>query len=104
MIQKKIEPKVLKEQNKNLPKAIGDKIEKLWRLSEEQTTPVGKLAYEADILETAMQAKEYYDLGYNTKDWLTNVKKKLVSKSAKKLFKQLETTRFDDWWEGLKKI
>lgn len=98
----KVEKKVLKEQVEILPSSIGEKIEKYWNSHASKKTKEGLLAYEADLLETAVQAKEYLDLGYPTKGWITNVKKNLKSRSAKKLLKELERTNFTNWWQGLK--
>ncbi|MBA4336690.1 hypothetical protein C0416_02850 [bacterium] len=99
-----IEKKVLAEQIEQLPSSIAKKIENYWNKQVDKKTPEGLLAYEADLLETAVQAKEYIDIGYPTKGWITNVKKHLKSKSAKILLKQLEKTHFTDWWQGLKMV
>lgn len=100
----KVEKKVLKDQVGSLPSSIGKKIEKYWNKQVDKKSKEGMLAYEADLLETAVQAKEYLDLGYPTKGWISNVKKKLKSKSAKKLLQELEKTNFTDWWQGLKMV
>jgi len=100
----KIERRILEEQTSGLPSSIAKKIRRYWSRHAEKTSKEGMLAYEADLLETALQAKEYMDLGYPTKGWITNVRKNLKSKSAKKLLKQLEKTNFTDWWQGLKMV
>ncbi len=101
---KKAEKKVLKDQLKSLPSQIAKKIDKYWNEKENHKTKEGIIASDADLLETALQAKEYVDIGYPTKNWLSNVKKHLKTKSAKKLMAQLEKTRFTQWWKDLKKI
>lgn len=100
----KVEKKVMKDQVASLPSPIAKKIEKYWEDKEGLKTKEGIIARDADLLETALQAKEYVDTGYPTKDWISNVKKHLKTKSAKKLMKQLEKTHFTDWWDGLKKL
>ncbi len=100
----KAEKAVLKDQLSELPSSIAKKIGNYWNKQVDKKTPEGILAYDADILETALQAKEYVDLGYPTKDWINNVKKHLKSKSAKELLKQIEKTHFTDWWQGLKMV
>ncbi len=72
---------------------------------EDRTTKEGIVAKDADMLETAFQAKEYVDLGYKTcQDWIDNVEKCLKTKSAKTLLKEMKKIEFTDWWRGLKKI
>lgn len=100
----KAEKKVFGDQINTLPSPIAKKIEKFWNKQVDKKSKEGLLAYEADLIETALQAKEYLDTGYPTKGWITNVKKNLKSKSAKALLKQLEKTNFTDWWQGLKMV
>lgn len=100
----KSEKRVLEEQSSFLPDFIAKKITAYWNAQQEKTSTVGKLAYEADLIETALQAKEYLDLGYPTKGWIRNVKKKVRSKSGKQLLKDMETKHFTDWWQGLKMV
>lgn len=100
---KKAEKVVLKDQIKNLPPKISKKIEKFWHDIETKSSKEAFLAYEADLLETALQAKEYADCGHPTLSWLDNVKKYVKSKSAKILLKEIYSTHFTDWWQGLKK-
>jgi len=100
---KKAEKIVLKDQMKSLPEKIAKKVEKLWNDIETKSSKAALLAYEADLLETALQAKEYADCGHPTLSWLDNVRKYLKSKSAKMILKEIETTHFTDWWQGLKK-
>ena len=100
----KAEKEVLKDQISLLPASLAKKIEKYWNDKEGQKNKEGVIACDADLLETAMQAKEYLDIGYPTKNWISNVRKHLKTKSAKKLMNELEKTHFTDWWEGLKKI
>ncbi|MBD3156881.1 HD domain-containing protein [Candidatus Peregrinibacteria bacterium] len=98
------EKKVLHEQMNFLPDAIAQKITAYWNAQQEKTTTVGKLAYEADLIETALQAKEYLDLGYPTEGWIRNVKEKVRSKSGKQLLEAMDKKHFTDWWQGLKMV
>lgn len=100
----KIEEEVLKEQVEGLPSALATKIEKMWMEESHCKSKLGMVAYDADLLETALQAKEYADLGHPTQGWIDNVKKCLKTTSAKKLLRELEKTHFTDWWKNLKKI
>jgi putative hydrolases of HD superfamily len=71
---------------------------------EERNTKEGIIAKDADWLEAAFSAKEYYDLGNElAMDWINNVGLALETESAKEIFKEMKETRFTDWWTGLKK-
>jgi putative hydrolase of HD superfamily len=100
----KAEEKVMKDQIAPLPKSLGDKIKKYWQEHEKKSSKEGIIARDADLLETALQVKEYADIGYPTKSWISNIKKHLKTKSAKKMLMQLEKTHFTEWWDGLKKL
>ena len=104
MDKEKAERSVLKDQLKNLPDKIAKKISKIWNDTENQGSKEALLAYEADLLETALQAKEYADCGHPTISWIDNVKKHLKSKSAKMILQEIYSTHFTDWWQSLKKI
>lgn len=101
----KPEMEAYRDQTKNLPEAIGKKFLGLFNEYETRSSKEGLIAKDADMLETAFQAKEYFDLGYKTcQDWINNVSKCLKTPSAKKLLKEMEKTEFTDWWRGLEKI
>lgn len=58
---------------------------------------------DADSLECALQAREYYDQGFKSAwEWLERAGTRLKTKSAKKLLSKLKKTSSDRWWEGLK--
>jgi putative hydrolase of HD superfamily len=100
----KIEKKVINEQIKSLPLPIANKIKKYWVEQERKNTKEGIIAKDADLLEMALQAKEYADIGYPTKDWIKNIKRYLRTKTAKKLLAEIEKIHFTEWWRGLKKL
>jgi putative hydrolases of HD superfamily len=61
------------------------------------------VARDADILECAMQAREYQVQGYKAAiDWLERAKSTLRSESAKKLLSAIERSDPDEWWKKLK--
>jgi len=100
----KAEEKAYHDQVKSLPKKMEDKLNKLFLEYENPTTKEGIIAKDADILETAFQAKEYFDLGYKTcESWIDSVEKHLTTDSAKAILREVRTTEFTDWWQGLKK-
>ncbi len=88
---------------------VGEVLKEKWQTYfdeyENRTTREGIIAKDADWLETAFQAKEYFDLGYKaTTDWMDNVGKALETESAKKIFAEMKKTEFTEWWDGLKKM
>lgn len=91
-----------KEQTEGLG-AIGKEIFSLHEELKGQKTKESIVARDADLLECFAQAREYQVIGHNTEDWMTNIHKLLVTASAKKLAKELETIDPNDWWKGLKK-
>lgn len=94
-----------KEQTAPLPSPMGSFFLKTFKEYEERKTKESIIARDADLLETAFQSKEYTQIGYHAcQDIVDNVKTCLQTKSAKALFKEMETTKFSDWWKGLKKL
>lgn len=101
----KPEMKAYEEQVMRLPKPLQKRVLSWFQEFEEKKTKEAIIARDADMLETAFQAKEYLDTGHTAcKDWITNVEKCLKTKSAKSLMKEMKKTSFTDWWQGLKKI
>jgi len=97
-----VEERVLEDQINLLPKKVAESVAKYWKVEHKGSSKLAKVAYDADLLETAVQAKEYLDLGYPTKGWIDNVKKHLKTKNGLKLVLELEKTHFTDWWKKLK--
>lgn len=102
---KKGEKLAYKEQLQNLPKELADVFMKGFMEYENRTTKEGVVAKDADMLETAFQAKEYLDLGHKAcQDWIDNVEKCIKTKTAKKILRAMKKKQFTDWWRGLKNI
>lgn len=63
----------------------------------------GDVARDADYLEQAITAKEYFDIGYKSAwNWIERVEKVLKTPSAKELCGLLKKTDSASWWNGLK--
>jgi putative hydrolase of HD superfamily len=93
------------DQTENLPYEIGKTFLDLFQEYEHPKNKEAVIARDADMLETAFQAKEYLDMGYKAcQDWISNVEKSVKTKSAKTLLKTMKKTDFTAWWRGLKKI
>ncbi|MDD5251572.1 MAG: HD domain-containing protein [Patescibacteria group bacterium] len=84
---------------------LGERLQRLWSQMEKRDTTAGIIAKDADYLEMAYLAKEYIEKGHGeAQDWINNIGRALKTESAKRLFAELETVSFCDWWKGLKKI
>ena len=99
------EEKCLTEQTQNLPKNIQNEVLENFKEFNERKTKEAIVAKDADLLECAVQSKEYLDLGVKSMtDWITNVENALKTESAKRLLKEIKATSQDEWWHGLKKL
>ncbi|HII38412.1 TPA: HD domain-containing protein [Candidatus Micrarchaeota archaeon] len=62
-----------------------------------------QIAKDADYLEAAITAREYFDVGYkDTWDWIERVSQVLKTPTAKRLCELLKKTDSGDWRKGLK--
>ena len=83
----------------------GKEVVTLWQECEYAASKPGIIAKDADYLEQAITAKEYIQSGYKmAEDWITNVRTKLKTDSAKALLEELANIDPTDWWQGLKQI
>lgn len=99
------EKKAVQEQMHNLGSLLQNKIYELWQEFHAQKTLEAKIARDADLLDTILQAKEYLDTGHKAAErWIQNGGKYLKTKTAKKLLKEIAHTRFTDWWNHLNKV
>ena len=101
---KEAEKNAFIEQLDGLGEIIKNRWQQYFQEFEERNTQEGIIAKDADWLETAFQAKEYFDLGYPTQNWIDNVEKAVETESAKKLIQEMKNTKFTDWWMDLKKM
>jgi putative hydrolase of HD superfamily len=99
------EIKAFNEQAELLPEEIQRKWQIYFNECENQTTKEGIIAKDADYLEQAFQAKEYFDMGYKgAQNWIDNVASMVKTESAKKILTEMQKTEFTEWYKGLKKI
>ena len=96
---------VYEDQIKNFPEDIKKELQLIYKEIKENKTKEAIIAKDADLLECAIQAKEYLELGYKSmQDWIDNIKKRLKTETAKRMLKAMEETHPESWWEGIKKI
>jgi len=99
------ENRCIKEQVENLPDYLKDEILGLFMEMKERKTKEAKVARDADLIECALQAKEYLDTGYpECQDWLDNISKVLLTGTGKAMLKEISRTKAHTWWHGLKNI
>lgn len=76
-----------------------------WNQVETQETVAGIIAKDADFLEQAVMAKEYWERGYvGAQRWIDNVAKALQTESAKQLLASLKEVNSYDWCLNLKSM
>lgn len=99
------EKQAFEEQLIGLGSTIQKKWQKYFTEFENRNSTEGRIAKDADWLETAFQAKEFLEIGHqSTQDWIDNVEKALETNSAKKLLQEMKKTKSTDWWKDLKKM
>ncbi len=95
--------KVTKEQLEPLKGSVGGEIEDALSELTSQESRESMVAKDADILECAMQAREYQVQGYDAAvDWLERAHDRLKCGSSKKLLLILKQSDPNEWWKKLK--
>ena len=101
---KEAENNVQSEQLESL-NGEGEELFSFLKEFQERKTPEALVARDADLLECALQAREYIKIGFeDAQNWLDNINKILKTKSGKVLMKEIESTDPNAWWRDLKKI
>jgi putative hydrolases of HD superfamily len=100
---KKHEKEAFEEQILRLPKEMQKEFLQLFSEYHNDSSREGIIARDADLLECALQAKEYIDSGYkDAQGWNDNIRKILRTTNARKMFELIEKTGSNSWWKGLK--
>jgi len=99
----KNETAVVLEQTSKL-EDIGESIRELTKPALSKSGRAGIISKDADLLETALTAREYLERGYKTEEWITNCLARLKTESARKLGKALMRQKSIVWWKGLKRF
>ena len=99
-----VEDRVFGEQAERMPPKIRKKLVGVFGEFVARESEEAVIAKDADLLECAVQAKEYLELGYENADqWIDAVRKRLKTKEAKKILDSVVKGKAHRWWEGLKK-
>jgi putative hydrolase of HD superfamily len=84
---------------------MGSKVLEMWEQIESRSTPSGIIAKDADLVELAITAKEYIEMGHQeAQDWIDSALARVKTDSAKKLMAAIPTSNSKTWWKGLKSI
>ncbi len=102
---KNAEKKVFQDQVRRLPQQVKNSLEPLRREYDAQQTAESILARDADILECLVQAQEYYQDGHErAKYFLTRAPQYLKSRTAKKMWRDMQGWDTDAWWRQVVKF
>jgi putative hydrolases of HD superfamily len=102
MFKKEAEEMAFEDQIDGIDKNFEKSYNKYFAEFNDRSSKEGIVARDADWLEQAFQAKEYYDLGMDGAwVWIKNVEEALETVSAKIIINELKKTKFTDWWKDL---
>lgn len=88
-----------KEQVRALPEAIREEFRKIRKEYTLQETQESIIARDADILECLIQAKEYYEQGYQqAKEFMKKAPSFLKTESARNLWRWAKKNDLNNWW------
>ena len=83
---------------------FGEDLVKIVNEFEDNKTLEAKLAKDTDQIEMILSLKEQFDIGnIRAKTWLPSAIKRLQTKTAKELAREIVKTSSDDWWFSNKK-
>ena len=99
-----VEELAIADQLSGLPRAMAGRLQGLKSAFQQKKSKEAVIARDADYLECLVQACEYRAQGNTSvEDWITNCRKRLATKSARRLGDECVRTDPQLWWEGLKK-
>ncbi|ODS32436.1 MAG: phosphohydrolase [Candidatus Scalindua rubra] len=97
------ESKASHEQLESLKEPEREEIKSTLKELSDQESMESIVARDADILECAIQAREYQVQGYEAAvDWLERAKDRLRSESSKRLLSIIVHSDPNEWWKKLK--
>jgi len=95
--------KATQDQMEPIKSILGDEISDALSELTDKESRESMVAADADILECAMQAREYQVQGYEGAfDWLDRADSKLKCESSRKLLAILKVSDPGEWWKKLK--
>ncbi|MBW2971656.1 HD domain-containing protein [Candidatus Woesearchaeota archaeon] len=98
------EEKAFREQLESIGK-LGSELLPLVEEAHRRESREAEVARDADLLENALEAREYIKIGYgDAQNWIDNIWKVIKTESGKKLLKDIENTDPNEWLFRLKKV
>jgi len=102
---KTAEKKVFDDQVKDLDTPVAEELRRFREEYDAQESQESIVARDADILECLLQAKEYYDDGYQgAKHFFQKAPDYLKTKSAQALWEEIKNWDSNDWWQNVVKF
>lgn len=102
---KKAEEKVFTDQLKSLALKVRGDLEVLRKDYDAQISKESLVARDSDILECLLQAKEYFDYGYEeARNFLKRAPEFLKTQSAKAIWRTLRKWKSSHWWQDIVKF
>lgn len=96
------EEEVIEHQAERFPEKIAEEYKKLMHDFKELETQEAIVARDADLLECAIQAKEYMEKGHEKAErWIENAEKEIRTETGKKIM-EIVKNKETVWWDGLK--
>jgi putative hydrolase of HD superfamily len=93
---------ILTEISKSLPDSVGTPFGRLAEELSKKESLEWSLAKDADLLECALQAREYECLGVSAAPtWIASMQARLTSPSAKQLLLECSAMEPSEWWRVL---
>jgi putative hydrolase of HD superfamily len=93
---------ILTEIADSLPRPVQAPIRKLAVELSERRSLESRIAKEADLLECALQAREYECLGVQVaSQWIPSMRSQLTTRRAKRLLDECMATDPNEWWRSL---
>jgi len=97
------EAKAFNDQIENLPDEVKNDFRKIYAEFEDRKSKEAIVAKDADLLECALEAREHVENGFKAaQGWIDRINTSLATESAKKLMAEIEKTKPDEWYIGLK--
>jgi len=92
-----VEEKVIADQTRNLPAALGGEVRTLLEEIRRGESAEARIVKDADGIECLLQAREYAAAGHDVEEWIRSSVDELRTESAKKLARAILAVRPHDW-------
>ena len=88
------------DQVARLPKDIRDELTSMMLDLTNNLSIEARIAHDADLLESLIQAREYQAQGYkDVQEWIDNCRNALITESAKRIAEKCLSVEPSQWWQ-----